>query len=357
MLETGRQQEARTVARANRVEAVIRLCSGKVDDWETFLRDTDPAEVLGLDRTRLRRQAGAAKQRVSKLVVGFSRFFFVGATEGVFHALFDEIKAGIPLGLHMPMHDFEARFAPVRRESSKGRDQERPFHATISITLLGLQYEYPEWHFANDVAMAMAEARELNQTLAPFSGTFDPKLKAKWIEVQPLAKREAAVLRWCIVGCSSLVEAYLGALAWRLQKTEGERLSQLSSKDRKTVEDAGPSFRDRLIRIPRILTGIDLWDEQDPNVQAVLEVKQIRDALMHPSPFSVSEKYGGRDKLAIVYSLDHDVVERCVKSTFLALEQIFRHTNGHTVPLPSWMLMIGRLVEDVAVPSSGAPAR
>jgi hypothetical protein len=36
------------------------------------------------------------------------------------------------------------------------RRQPLKHYATISITLLGLSYEYPEWHFANDIAMKMA---------------------------------------------------------------------------------------------------------------------------------------------------------------------------------------------------------
>jgi len=349
MLETGRQREARVVARANRVHAVIRLCSGKVDDWDTFLRDTEEAELLRLGRDRLRRLAESEKRRARRLVVGFSRFFFDGATEGVFEALFDEIRSGIPLGLRMPVSEFERRFAPLRREVSKGRDQERPFHATISITLLGLNYEYPEWHFANDIEIAITEARELNRTLAPFSGEFDPALKRKWIEARAVAQRQVAVLRWCVIACSSLIEAYFGGLAWRLQQSEGERLSRLSSKDRKTVEDTGATFRDRLIRIPRILADRALWDERDPDLQALLDLKQTRDALMHPSPFSVPEKYGGRDKLSIIYSLAHDNAETCVRVTFVALKRVFQHIHGGAAPLPSWMVAVGRILDGAEV--------
>jgi hypothetical protein len=287
--------------------------------------------------------AEEAKRRARSLAAAFSRFFFDGATEDVFEALFCEISSRIPLGLRMPVSEFERRFARLRREVSKGRDQERPFHATISITLLGLRYEYPEWHFANDITVALTEARELNRKLAPFSGEFDPRLKRAWLEAQALAERQRAVLRWCIIACSSLVEAYLGGLAWRL--CQQANLSSLSSMDRKIIEDSGPSFRHRLIRIPRILTDRELWDEREPNVQALLDLKQIRDALMHPSPFSVPEKYGGRDKLSVVYNVSHDVVEKAAKDTFTALRRIFQHIYGSDAPLPSWMVRVGQLVD------------
>jgi hypothetical protein len=80
MPETRRHDETRTVARANRVTAVIRLCSGKIDDWADFLRNTNADELLQEDRRRLRFEATEAKSRTKKLVDGFNRFFFDGAT-------------------------------------------------------------------------------------------------------------------------------------------------------------------------------------------------------------------------------------------------------------------------------------
>jgi hypothetical protein len=347
MIEMRRHEEARTLARANRIEAVVRLCSGKVDTWKDFLRNTEAEDLVRQERRRLRLESATAGSRAKKLVEGFNAFFFDGATEAVYESLFNEIKAGIPLGLRMPICEFEKGFVPLRREVDKGRDQGRPFHATISITLLGLKYEYPEWHFANDIATALAEARELDRELKPFSAAdeLDRSLKRKWLEAEPLARRQKALLRWCITACFSLLEAYLGGLAWRVQEAEGERLSQVSAKDRKTIEDAGPPFQDRIIRIPRIVSNRSLWEESDPDVQAIITLKHIRDALMHPSPFSVPEKYGGKDKLAAIYDLQHEVVERCVRDTFTGLKRIFSHINGEAASLPLWMAGLGALVD------------
>lgn len=359
MVETGRLREARIIARANRVEAVICLWGGKVDTWESFLRGTDPTEIARLNRSQLRWQAMTAKQRLRELIAGGNSFFFEDATEEVFDDLFEAIKSGIPLGLRMPVSDFEARFAPLRRETSKGRDQERPFHAAISMTLLGLRYEYPEWHFANDLIMATTEARELTQALTPFYDADKPdaRLKREWKQKEELAKRHAAVCRWAIITCSSLLEAHLAALAWRFQRLHGGSLKQLSSKDRRTLDDAGSGFRDRLIRIPRILTGAELWDDRDEDVQAVMQLKRLRDALMHPSPWSDPEKYGGVDKLAIVYDLCLDDVERSVTATFRALKRVFQHLHGCSVPLPSWLRSVGDLVDGVMEPGYSSSGR
>jgi hypothetical protein len=282
------------------------------------------------------------------------------ARQGVFEALFNEIKSGIPLGLRMPISEFESRFAPLRREVHKGRDQHRPFHATISITLLGLRYEYPGWHFANDIAVALGEARALAGQLEAFSGRQSPSLelslKRKWVDAEPLARRQAALDRWCVIACFSLLEAYLSGLAWRVTQLEGERLSEMPSKDRKTIEDAGSSFRDRILRIPRIVSKRALWVESDPDVRAILDQKLIRDALMHPSPFSVPEKYGGKGKLSAIYELQDDLVEKCVRDTFVAVKRIFQQVNGDAAPLPSWVTDLGNLLDHGAGSTEGRKA-
>jgi hypothetical protein len=74
-----------------------------------------------------------------------------------------------------------------------------------------------------------------------------------------------------------------------------------------------------------------LWEESDRDFDAILEVKHVRDSLMHPSPFSQPEKYGGRDKLAMIYNLDHAEVETCLSNTVSALLRIFHHIYGPRV--------------------------
>jgi hypothetical protein len=159
MPERGRQREAQVIARSNRVEAVIRLCAGRIDSWDDFLRGTYATEMVQWDRRQLKHQSGPAISRTRQLIAGFNNFFFQAATEATFETLFNEIKAGIPFGLRMAVREFEERIARLRREAEKGRDQGRPFHSTISISLLGLRYEYPEWLFANDIAVALREVR------------------------------------------------------------------------------------------------------------------------------------------------------------------------------------------------------
>ena len=102
------------------------------------------------------------------------------------------------------------------------------------------------------------------------------------------------------------------------------------------------------------MSNRSLWEESDPDVQAIISLKQIRDALMHPSPFSVAEKYGGKDKLSVIYDLKHEMAENCASDTFTALKRIFHHVNGEAAPVPAWMEDLGLVVDERGI--EGRPA-
>lgn len=335
MMKFRRHQETAALARNNQIIALSRLLAGTLNTWAQFLVGTDAATLDQIDRRQIKSQLAHTSSLVAKLVKEFNRFFLHEASERVFVAIWHEIKANIPYGLRLPILEFEKRFTPVRREVGRGRDQRRPYHATICITLTGLTYVYPEWHFTQDIVLAMNEARQVQVQLAGVLE--DPSAKTQWLQMRDSAMRQMSIHRWCIISCFSLIEAYLSGLAWRYQHEKSEQLIKLPAKDKKAIDDSGCTFRDRLTRIPRIVTGRVLWEENDRDVDAILEVKNVRDALMHPSPFSQPEKYGGRDKLAMIYNLDHAEVEKCLSNTVSALLRIFHHIYGPDAPLPEWL--------------------
>jgi hypothetical protein len=336
-----RDEEAAALAKNNQIISLSRLLAGQLDNWDEFLSSTDAATLAEIDRRQIKSQLAESTALVRKLLKEFNRFFLHEASERVFLALFHDVKAGIPYGLRLPILEFEKRFTPVRREVESGRDQRRPYHATICITLTGLTYVYPEWHFSQDISTAFTEARHLQTQLGEVEN--DPTAKRRFLELRDSAARQASLHRWCIIACFSVIEAYLSGLAWRYQQTEAGQLPLLSAKDRKTIEDSGCTFRDRLIRIPKIVTGRVLWEENDRDVDAILGVKHIRDALMHPSPFSQPDKYGGRDKLAVIYNLDQAEVEKCLRNTVSALRRISQHIYGSDAQLPEWLADLNKL--------------
>jgi hypothetical protein len=64
--------------------------------------------------------------------------------------------------------------------------------------------------------------------------------------------------------------------------------------------------------------------------------KQFRDSLMHPSPFSAPEKFGGYDKLEKLFNLDIKIVSKSVLEIIEIIEQI-EIMKGDKSPMPIWL--------------------
>jgi hypothetical protein len=174
-----RHKETEALARNNQIIALSRLLTGTLNTWDEFLVGTDAAALDQIDRRQIKSQLAHSSSLVAILVKEFNRFFLHEASERVFVAIWHEIKTNIPYGLRLPILEFEKRFTPVRREVESGRDQRRPYHATIYITLTGLTYVYPEWHFTQDIVLAIHQARQIEIELEGVHD--DPNGKAKWL--------------------------------------------------------------------------------------------------------------------------------------------------------------------------------
>jgi hypothetical protein len=137
-----------------------------------------------------------------------------------------------------------------------------------------------------------------------------------------------------------LVEAYLNGLAWDF--FQSNEASELSNRQKKLLNDStSTSIRDKLLKYPELIVGKALWSSEDPDVAGFLEiVKPYRDSLVHPSPFSAPEKFGGHDKLRLLYRIETDTANMTVAITARLLERIYRHTDQNAVELPRWMNQI-----------------
>ena len=78
--------------------------------------------------------------------------------------------------------------------------------------------------------------------------------------------------------------------------------------------------------------------DQDKDVMAYLDViKPFRDSLVNPSPFSAPARFGGYDKLRLIYRIDADTAEMAVALTARLLSRIHHHLHGIDSDLPPWM--------------------
>jgi hypothetical protein len=144
-----------------------------------------------------------------------------------------------------------------------------------------------------------------------------------------------------------LLEAYLNGLAWDFAQNN-KAFDALSKRKQKIIIDQGhTNLRDKILKYPDIVTGRHLWDDSSNTVQAFLEIlKPFRDSLVHPSPFSAPEKFGGYDKLKNFYRINFITAHLGVKVTTDLIVEIHQHVTKSESGHPVWMDEIMKFLED-----------
>ncbi len=323
-----RDKEVALIRQANRASAVGRLLLGEFDDWAEFLRaETD--ELESLPRRMLKAGKVDVRKRLSKEIRSFCSKNFVGMDEPKLSALYEDIKAH--RGLEMPLPEFEARYAKVKGVVLKGQ----PRHCTIGISLWGLQFKYPEYMLAHDIVDALSLVRQAKEVLDKHMDQSHRSVRARRAEISSAIRSSLFGSRMCVLSCFNLVEAYSNGLAWDFSR-DSEKMARLSKKKKDLIQDG--AIRDKLLKYPEIITGNTRWGEHDDPLKRFLEqVKPFRDSLVHPSPFSAPERYGGHDKLEHLYRIDAQKAEQAAKVSAEVIEKMFRHVKGINAALPEWL--------------------
>jgi hypothetical protein len=102
-----------------------------------------------------------------------------------------------------------------------------------------------------------------------------------------------------------------------------------------TLQDtSNVTLRDKIRKYPKIIFN----EELDEGIYQFLldEAKEFRDSLMHPSPFSAPEKFGGYDKLGKLYNLNIETISDSVKGAIEIIEMI-ESMKGKAAPMPIWL--------------------
>lgn len=323
-----RADEAAIIRQANRASAVGRLLLGEFKNWSQFLSpETDYLEFL--PRRALKAGKTDVKRHLSKEIQIFCRQNFVGMNIQDLDRMYEEIKAR--RGLEIPLSEFEKRFAKVRDRVLCGQ----PRHCTVVISLWGLQFKYPEHMLAGDVVeslklLAQAESALKRYEVKSFQGIIRER-----DEVSSTIRLETFSCRACILSCFNLIEAFLNGLAWDFSQAP-ENITNLSEKKKKLLQDG--TIRDKLIKYPEIISGKALWTENSEPVKSFMEqVKPFRDSLVHASPFSTPERYGGVDKLEHLYRIDIGKARQAARVSVEVIEKLFRHIRDPDVAFPDWL--------------------
>ncbi len=311
---SGREREANLIRRANRAAAVGRLMLKELGTWQEFL-EADTVDLESLPRRNLKAALSDVRERLSEEIQKFCSKNFRDMDEKKLSMLYEEIKAY--RGLELPLVEFEKRFASIRREVLKGN----PAHLTICISLWGLQFKFPEDELAKDLMSALQLTSEVQNELNQYRTKTHAELEARKSEISSLTRKKMFAVRSAILCCFNLMEAYLNGLAWDYVQAHGT--TSLSNNHRKLLEDtASASMRDKLKKYPQILVGRELWKEPDQEFDGFIDVlKPFRDSLVHPSPFSAPEKFGGYDKLRLFYRIDDDTAVSTATCLFALLKE------------------------------------
>lgn len=301
---------------------------GDFFDWHDFLT-ADSIDLQTLPRRNRKAAKSDVNKRLSKEIKRFCSNNFIGMNEDKLAELYDMIRDH--RGLEIPLNDFATQYAEIKSEVLKGIPQ----HCTVSISLWGLQFRFPEQFLSNDIIQAIKQMRDADERLKPFRMKAHRELRNSKASISQLLQVLDWCSRVCLLSCFNLVESYLNGMAWAFAK-DATKFSRLSVRQQKLLQDG--QIKEKLLKYPEIIGGIPLWDEHHELVRAFLQnIKPFRDSLVHASPFSAPERFGGRDKLEYLYRIDATKAQEAASVASMILLSLFKHIHGPEASSPEWL--------------------
>jgi hypothetical protein len=241
--------------------------------------------------------------------------------------LYEELKAH--RRLEMPYIEFSEKYSPINNFKTRGY----PEHSTVCISLWGMQYRFPEHDFSNDMIYALNQFSEADSELVTYEEQEHQELKRDKDSISSLIRKIDSSKRQIMQTSFSLLECYLNGLAWSFFNRENK--SALSKRKTDLLKDtSNVSLRDKIRKYPSAIFEKEL--KEDIYKFVIDEAKPYRDSLMHPSPFSAPEKFGGYDKLEKLYNLDKDIVSNTTFGVIEIIEEVEK-MKGKNMPAPIWL--------------------
>ena len=322
----GRDKEAILIRNANLACATGRLLLGEISSWHEFL-EPDTIDYAKLPRRQLKSGKYDIQTTLQNRIDGFCKSNFPKMTRAKLVSLYEELKAH--LGLEIPYMEFCEKYSPINRFYEKGY----PEYSTVCISLWGLQYRFPEHDFSNDMVIAIDQLIKAEEGLENYRGLEHRQISKNKNKIANLIRKTESAKRQVMQTAFSLLECYLNGLAWSYYQKENK--STFSKRKTDTLKDtSNVTLRDKIRKYPTIIFGKEI---EESSCRFILdEAKQFRDSLMHPSPFSAPEKFGGYDKLEELYNLDIETVSKTVSGIIEIIDKIELLKNGNS-PVPIWL--------------------
>lgn len=326
MIIKGRDKEAALIRNANLACAAGRLLLGEISSWNEFL-EPDTVDYINLPRKQLKSGTYDIQKNLKGRIDDFCRKNFSKMTMKKLVILYRDVKKR--RNLEIPYTEFREKYTPIKGFYEKGY----PEHSTICISLWGLQYRFPEHDFSNDMVIATEQFIAADEELDEYRGKQHIKLSTEKDKIAGLIRKTESAKRQVMQSVFSLLECYLNGIAWAYYQKE--KNADLSKRKVNTLQDTSNlTLRDKIKKYPSIIFGKEIGEE---NYEFLLnEAKKFRDSLMHPSPFSAPEKFGGYDKLEKLYNLDIVIVSRSVTELIEIIEKT-ESMKGENTPVPIWL--------------------
>lgn len=328
----GREAEIDEIVKMRRAAEVGRLLLGELNGP---LAPIFAEGYSGKTRSEIKAERASIRQYLRFEVTKFCQNNFHDLSPRDLAKLYEPLYQHINM-YRLPLSDFVEQFGQPRKSALRGA----PEHSTICLSPWGLQTEYPEMHLSKDVAISYNEVVLIEISMKEYNRTSWRKAKEDEVRnvVADLLRREAFYRRMCLLSCFNLVEAYINGIAWEF--VQSNDISSLSKRQQKLLTEGQASLIDKLMKVPTIVmrqkTG-PLAQEENPLAEFRDIIKPFRDSIVHASPFSAAERFGGYDKLSRVYELSLETVQRSVDLTFDIIGRIHRFL-GNDRQLPPWCL-------------------
>lgn len=304
-----------------------RLLMGDFDDWKVFEQERETASKIHNRRTArsVSSQIGRSYRALSAETQGFISENFSRCNYDDLAKLCEAVPTG--LGIYQRLDEFEASFFPLADQIKR----RFPFHAHVSISLYGLQFEFPEHHFLRDLESALKDLAETQSRIAEFSdGSRVPKERRG--VASELVARDMFLSRSIISAAFSLVEAFLSGLFFAAIHTSlvghlpcDENFLQYA----RSKESA--ALKGRLDKVVQFVSGQQASGNDEPFRSFIEFGKRYRDAIHHTTPFQRKDvEAGGR--LLTLYEINGDVALQCTLHSLDTVLEISCWAQGDAHP-------------------------
>jgi hypothetical protein len=326
-----RSDEATEIVQIMRAAAVGRLMLGEIHEP---LNEISKDEYEQMPRQQLKLTRARIKESIYPQLKRFCDSNFENTKPEKLASLYNELLLQNS-HLRIPLSRFKEKVGNPKPNVLNGA----PAHATVCISPWGLQTEFPEMHLVRDVAFSFNQAFANHKFITELGNVSweEAKQTGRKTEIAEAFSMLKFNGRMCLLSCFNLLEAYINGLAW--EYSEMTDITKLSNNKQSMITGDKGSLLDRLVSLPPIIAGKEdgpLVRDRDPIAGLGDIIKPFRDSIVHASPFSKPDRFGGYQKLDKVYSLDFSTVKNAVDLSIQVILRIDLFLGGGTSG-PTWI--------------------